>query len=81
MLIFLWADGAPFENIMMNNMNADFPPQVNPTFPISLLQNSSLASSLGIVNSTLMEGVTDVGTKKQRKSLVPEKPDIQSMQS
>ena len=59
MLIFLWADGAPFENVMTVNMNAEFPPQVNPTFPSSLLQSSALASGLGIINSTLVEGITD----------------------
>ncbi len=60
MLIFLWADGAAFENIMMNNMNAEFPPLIKPTFPKSLLDsNSSLASSLSIINSTPVEGVRD----------------------
>lgn len=60
MLIFLWEDGAPFENIMMNNMNAEFPPQVNPTVPPSLLQNKSLASSLGVMNGTFIKSTTDV---------------------
>ena len=60
MLIFLWADGAPFEVVMMNNMNAEFPPQINPRFPSSLLQNDPLALGLGIINSTLVGGITDV---------------------
>ena len=47
----------------MNNVSAEFPSQINPINPIiapSLLQNKSLASSLGIMNDTFIKDTTDV---------------------
>lgn len=44
---------------MMNNMNSEFLPEINPAYSPSLLQNKTLASSLGIRNATLMKGTAD----------------------